>query len=294
MRMTVYEFTKRVWKKMSVILPDKIYIELEFKKHLGFFPNLQHPKTFNEKLQWMKLYDRNPQYTKMVDKFEAKRYVSGIIGEQYIIPTLGVWDTFDEIDFDSLPERFVLKCTHDSAGLVIVKDKNKLDKAAARKKIDDCLARNFFYSGREWPYKNVKPRIIAEQYMEDPQTKELRDYKFFCFGGKVKCFKIDFDRFVRHRANYYDPNGMLMDYGEIICPPDHSAKIEIPGNVLQMVNLAEKLATGLPFVRVDFYSVNGRIYFGELTFFPDSGFGKFVVPNQDEEMGKWLHLPIDV
>lgn len=289
--MGCYNILRTIWKKYSKILPDQLYIKLEYKKHLGYFPNLKNPKTFNEKLQWIKLHDRNPLYTKMVDKFESKKYVANIIGDEYIIPTLGVWESFDEIDFDKLPDKFVLKCTHDSAGILIVTDKEKLDKKKAKKKFDNCLKRNFYYSGREWPYKNVKPRIIAEQYMEDTQTKELRDYKFFCFGGVVKCFKVDFDRFVQHRANYYDENGQLIDYGEVVCPPNFKKRIHLPSNIMDMKSLAEKLSKETSFLRVDFYCVNGKIYFGELTFFPDSGFGKFINLNQDVEMGRWFHLP---
>lgn len=149
------------------VLPDKMYLKICYKLATGKKLDLKNPQTFNEKLQWLKLYDRKPEYTRMVDKYEAKKYVAEKIGEEYIIPTLGVWDHFDEIDFDSLPDQFVLKCTHDSGGLVIVRDKAKLDKVAAKQKIEKSLKRNYYYSGREWPYKDVKPRIIAEKYMED-------------------------------------------------------------------------------------------------------------------------------
>ena len=165
------------------------------------------------------------------------------------------------------------------------------DVQKAKEKINKSLKNNYFYHSREWPYKNVKPRIIAEQYMEDAETKELRDYKFFCFNGKVKCFKIDFDRATQHRANYYDENGKLLPFGEAICPPDHSREIKLPKELNIMIELAEKLATDIPFVRVDFYDANGHIYFGEMTFYPASGFGKFIPDEWDYKLGEWLTLP---
>ena len=274
--------------------PDEKYIKKKFEATLGYPLNLDNPQTFNEKLQWLKLYDRKPIYTTMVDKYEVKQYVAAIIGEQYIIPTLGVWENFDEIDFDALPDQFVLKCTHDSGGLVIVKDKSKLDMETARKKIEKSLKTNYFYLGREWPYKNVKPRIIAEKYMEDHRTSELRDYKFFCFGGIAKCYKVDFDRFIRHRANYFTVEGELMTLGENVCPPDFGKEIPIPQNLNKMTELAEKLSETMPFLRTDFYDVNGKVYFGELTFYPASGFGKFIYDGNDEMLGSWIKLSVSV
>ncbi len=270
---------------------DIRYLKRKYKALMGKELNISEPRTFNEKLQWLKLYDCNPEYTTMVDKYEAKEYVKSIIGSEYIIPTLGVWDNFDDIDFNSLPDQFVLKCTHDSGGLVICKDKSKLNVAAARKKINKSLKHNFFLRGREWPYKNVKPRIIAEKYMEDDSVFELRDYKFFCFGGVCKCMKVDFDRFIEHHANYYDPQGNLIDLGETICPPDPQKNIVLPANMDKMISLAEELSQGIPFLRADFYDVNGQIYFGELTFYPASGFGAFTIDAWDTKLGKWIELP---
>ena len=197
-------------------MSDEEYIKKMFKAKLGYELNLENPKTFNEKLQWLKINDRNDMYTTLVDKYAVKKYVSDILGEEYIIPTLGVWDRFEDIEFDNLPEQFVLKCTHDSGGLVICKNKKELNHAKAKKIIDSSLKTNFYWHGREWPYRDVKPRLIAESYMEDEKTSELRDYKFFCFSGTVKCFKIDFDRFINHRANYYGRDMQLLDFGEKI------------------------------------------------------------------------------
>ena len=270
------------------IIPDKLYLKFIYKIKIGKSLNLKNPKTFNEKLQWLKLYDRNPLYTKLVDKYEVKDYVANIIGKEHVIPTIGVYDSFDDINFEKLPKQFVIKCTHDSGGLVIVKDKNKLDIEKAKKKINKSLKKNYYYCGREWPYKNVKPRIIIEKYMEDNKTKELRDYKFFCFDGKMKFFKIDFNRLTYHQANYYNKNGILLKFGEKVCPPDYEKKLEMPINLKRMIKLAETLSENIPFLRVDFYEINGGVYFGELTFFPASGFGKFVPSNWDEKIGDYI------
>lgn len=202
-------------KKMK----DENYLKLIYKAIMGKKLNLDNPKTFNEKLNWLKLYDRNPIYTKMVDKYEAKKYAANVIGEKYIIPTLGIYDGFDDIDFNKLPNQFVMKCTHDSGGLIICKDKSRLDIKISKKKINKFLKRKYFYLWREWPYKNVKPRIIIEDFMIDNKTNELRDYKFFCFNGKVKFFKIDFNRDTNHQANYYDRDGNLEHFGEFTFYP---------------------------------------------------------------------------
>ena len=227
----------------------------------------------------------------MVDKYEAKKYVAERIGEEFVIPTYGVWDLFDDIDFDSLPNQFVLKCTHDSGGVVICKDKSSLNLSAAKKKLESSLKRNYFWAGREWPYKSVRPRIIAEKYMTDSETADLRDYKFFCFNGVVKCYKIDFDRFVEHHANYFTPDGKLLDIGEKKFPPLKEKDLKIPENIDQMIKLGEDLAGELPFLRVDFYDVDGKIYFGELTFFPASGFGEFISEDNNNLLGEWIKLP---
>lgn len=273
------------------LIPDKIFLTCRFRQLLGYNINWNEPKTFNEKLQWLKLYDRKPIYTKMVDKYAVKEYVADKIGWEYIIPTIGVWDDFDEIDFNTLPNQFVLKCTHDSGGVVICRDKASFDKDVARKKIRASLSRNFYYIGREWPYKNVKPRIIAEAYMEDHSTAELRDYKFFCFNSVAKCYKVDFDRFISHKANYFTKDGGIMKFGEDVCPPDFEKTIPVPANLEKMKELAEKLSIEAPFLRVDFYDVDGHIYFGELTFYPASGFGKFIFDGNDELLGSWIKLP---
>lgn len=276
--------------KAMRMLPDKAYLSLRFRLSMGKKLDLRNPKTFNEKLQWLKLYDRKPEYTMMVDKCEVKKYVAEKIGQEYIIPTLGVWDNFDEIDFSELPDQFVLKCTHDSGSVVICHDKEHFDETKAKAYLREKMQCNLYWHGREWPYKDVKPRIIAEKYMEDAATGELRDYKFFCFNGKVKCFKIDFDRFTKHRANYYTSEEELLPFGEVVCPPDFSRELAMPHSLKKMIELAEKLSADIPFLRVDFYEVNKQIYFGELTFFPASGFGKFEPEEWDYTFGNWISL----
>lgn len=279
-------------------MDDATYLKMRYRLEMGRSLDLDNPKTFNEKLQWLKIHDRKPEYTTMVDKYAVKKYVADIIGEEYIISTLGKWDRFDNIDFDALPNQFVLKCNHDSGSIVIVRDKSKLDKVAAKKKIERGLKRNGFWYAREWPYKDVKPCIIAEKYMEDSTVTEqgkpfndLRDYKFFCFDGKVECFKIDFDRFINHRANYFDKNGRLLPFGEVVCPPDFDKELHIPEQLTEMVNLAEKLSAGKSFVRVDFYCSKNKVFFGELTFYPAGGMGKFVPDEWDEKLGKLITIP---
>ena len=275
-------------------MDDETYLKILYRVKMNKKLNLDNPQTFNEKLQWLKLYDRNPQYTIMVDKYEAKKYVADIIGEEYVIPTLGVWDRFDDIDFKSLPEQFVLKCTHDSGGIVICRNKSTFDYVAAKRKIEKALRKNFYWSQREWPYKNVKPRIIAEKYMEDKGSGDLKDYKFFCFGGQAKCFKVDFDRFTDHHANYYDADRNLLDFGEANFPPNPQKAIELPSTVALMEELAKQLSDNVPFLRADFYDVNGKVYFGELTFYPASGFGSFTSEEWDKTLGNWIKLPESV
>ena len=282
---------KELGKKVVAFIPDKLWLTWRFKQRLGYKMDWKNPKTFNQKLQWLKVYDRNPEYTKMVDKYEAKKYVAERIGEEYIIPTLGVWNRFDDIDFDQLPDQFVLKCTHDSGGLVICRDKNTLDKAAAKKKIEYSLAQNYYATSKEWPYKNVKPRIIAEKYMEDSKTAELRDYKFFAFDGKAKAMFIASERYGAEETkfDFYDMEFNHLDLRN--GHPNSNAKIEKPVCFDQMRELAEKLSKGIPQLRVDFYEVDGKIYFGELTFAHWSGMTPFEPQEWDRTFGDWIELP---
>lgn len=272
---------------------DKLQIKKGWYCRMSYKLNLRSPKSYNEKLQWLKLYDRNPLYTTMVDKYAAKKYVADIIGENYIIPTLGVWDKFDDIDFDSLPNQFVLKCTHDSGGLVICKDKNNLDLKKAKQKIESSLNTDYYSLGREWPYKNVPHKIIAEKFMEDSKTCELRDYKFFCFNGNVKWLFIATDRQNREEPYFdffdMDFNHLPMQHGH----PNAPVLPEKPHNFELMKDLAVRLSQNIPHVRVDFYEVDGKVFFGELTFFHHGGWTPFTPEKWDYTFGKEIELPID-
>lgn len=276
-------------------MPDKEYLERKYKACMGKPLNLDNPKTFNEKLQWLKLYDHKLEYTMMVDKYKVRDYIKEKLGEEYLIPLIGVWNNPDEIDFDSLPNQFVLKCNHNSGlGMYICKDKSKLtakDIKKIRKNLAKGLAQDYYLTGREWPYKDVPRKIICEKYMEDTSSSELRDYKFFCFGGVAKCFKVDFDRFISHKANYFSINGKQMKLGEKDFPPIFGDAISLPNNIKVMEEFASKLAETYPFLRTDFYNVDGKIYFGELTFYPASGLGKFFYNGNDELLGSWIKLP---
>ena len=249
--------------------------------------DLENPQTFNEKLQWLKLYDRKGEYTKMVDKYEVRKYIAEKIGEEYLIPLLGVWDKFDDIDFDKLPNQFVLKCTHDSGGLVICKDKSKLDIDAARKKINKCLKRDFFKLTREWPYKNVKPRIIAEKFMADKSGGEIKDYKIHNFNGKPQFILVCDGRFSKEgiTEDFYDTawNHMSIKRPNV---PNKIKQHDKPLALEKMLELSAVLAKDIPFVRTDFYEIDGNIYFGEITFFPASGLKRFEPNNWDYDLGK--------
>lgn len=269
---------------------DRTFIKWEYFSGMKKFPNLKNPQTYNEKLQWLKLNDIHPEYAEMVDKATAKEYVSRIIGEEYIIPTLGVWDTFDDIDFDKLPNQFVLKTTHDSGGVVVVSDKSKFDKVVAKKKLEKSLSNNYFLQHREYPYKDIKPRILAEEFMVDESGTELKDYKFFCFNGKCKMLFIATDRSIGDvKFDFFDT-----DFNHLSFKQGHpwaTKDIKKPVGFDKMIELSERLSKDLPHVRVDLYDINGKVYFGELTFFHFSGNVPFEPEEWDYKVGGWLKLP---
>lgn len=283
---------KFLLQKVFKYVPDKLWLEFKYYSHFKKTLNLKDPKTFNEKLQWLKLYYQEPAHTRMVDKYEMKGYVTEQVGPGFVVPLLGVWDSVDEIDFASLPEQFVLKTTHDCAGLVICTDKAKLDVEAAKEKLRKAMKNSYYLYYREWPYKNVVPRVIAEEYMVDESGTQLKDYKLHCFDGKVKVILVCQDRF--------GDTGMLEDFFtedwewiEVKRPNIPNSKIQIkkPEALEKMIEVAEKLATNEPFVRVDFYCVEGKPYVGEITFFPASGYGKFVPEKYDRIFGDKIVLP---
>lgn len=286
---------KRILKylliKTARFYPDELYLKLLFPLYTGYKLNLKNPQTFNEKLQWLKLNNRKPEMVKMVDKVDAKEYVAKIIGEECIIPTLGVYNSVDEIEFDKLPNQFVLKCTHDSGGIVICSDKSKLDIEAAKAKLRRGLKVNYYYQNREWPYKHVKPRIIAEQYMVDESGYELKDYKFFCFDGEVKLLFIASDRGSKTEETKFDFfdtdfNHLPFTNGH----PNSTKPIKKPIGFEKMKELASKLSQGEPHLRVDFYDINGKVYFGELTFYHWSGMTPFEPIEWDYKLGEFIKL----
>lgn len=287
----IINWIKILDNKKIIKLKDELYIKLCYRARIGKELNLNNPQTFNEKLQWLKLYDRNPEYTKMVDKYEVKKYVANIISKEYIIPTIRIYDKFEDIDFETLPNQFVIKCTHDSGGLVICEDKTKLEINEARKKINKSLKRNYYYVGREWPYKNVKPRIIVEKYMENNSGEEIIDYKLFCFNGVPRIILVCSERFSSKNMceTWFDEDWNYLDITENNHRTDKT--IKCPINFDEMKILARKLSDGIPFLRCDFYEVNEKIYFGELTFFPASGFEKFEPNEWDKKLGDMLELP---
>lgn len=283
----VYFADKGWYSKVS----DEEVIYRRFWAAFGRELDLENPVTYTEKLQWLKLYDHRPQYTTMVDKHEVKRYVAERIGEQYVIPTLNVWERVEDIDFDQLPDRFVLKCTHDSGSIVICKDKNNFDPAAAVKRLKHFMNRDYYVVSREWPYKNVKPRIIAEPFMEDKKDGELRDYKFFTFGGVPKVLYIAQGRGAGEEtvADFFD-----MNFQHLPFTIDHEMaknKPHPPVCFEEMQRLAGILSQDTPQLRVDFYEVDGKVYFGEMTFFHCSGLAGFHPEEWDRTFGDWVTLP---
>lgn len=273
-------------------LSDEQYIMKKSRIYLHYVPDLQNPHTYNEKLNWLKLHDHNPLYTQLVDKYEVKKYIEAHIGTQYIVPTLGIWDRFDEIDFDSLPQQFVLKCTHDSGGVVICTDKAHFDRQAAEKKLTAALGFNYYYDSREWPYKDVKPRIMAEKYLVDSADGELRDYKFYTFNGVVRAMLIVGDR---SRADmpttydYFDREDQWLDFR--FGGPNAQQHPHPPKHLQEMIALAEQLSKEIVHVRVDFYEVDGQIYFGEMTFYDGGGSQPFEPFAWDRQFGDWISLP---
>ena len=279
-------------KDFAKKIKDEKYLKLKYYALLGKKLNLRKPKTFNEKLQWLKLYDRKPEYTMMVDKYAVRQYIAGTIGEEYLIPLLGVWDDPDEIDFDALPDQFVLKCNHNSGlGMCICKDKSKLDIPKVKAELRKGLDQDYYLTGREWPYKNVPRKIIAEKFMTDFKYNQLVDYKLMCFNGKVYCTFTCTDRHLKDglKVTFFDNSWKKLPFERHY--PSETKEIQPPVQFEQMKKLAEILAKDIPFVRVDFYEIDGKIYFGELTFFPGSGMEEFTPDEWDYKIGSWLVLP---
>jgi len=288
----ILQVSKRpVMARALRLLPDKWFIYLKwYGRRMPYHLNLNTPKTYNEKLQWIKLYDHNPLYTKLVDKYQVKNYVTNAIGGGYIIPLIDAWDSVDDINWNNLPNQFVIKCSHDCGGMIICKDKSTLDIAKAKQKLEAAFNKNYYYDSREWPYKNVKPKVFAEAYMED-EFGELRDYKFFCFNGEVKAMFVASDRSKSTETcfDFFDA-----DFNHLPFTQGHPTAIitpKKPRGFDEMKELAQKLSKGIPQVRIDFYDVNGKVYFGEFTFFHFGGMVKFDPVEWDYTFGSWIKLP---
>lgn len=275
--------------------PDEVYLRHAFKANMGFPPDLEHPRRFNEKLQWLKLHDRRPEYAAMVDKYEAKAYVQARIGERYVVPTYGLWDFPDEIDFGTLPSQFVLKCTHDCGGSVICRDRGRFDEGAAHRTLAKALKRRYYMQWREWSYKFVKPRIIAEKYLEDDTSRQglgLTDYKFYCFNGEPLYLYVStgLEDHTTARISFLTMDWRFAPFRRAdfasfdVLPPQ-------PSHFGEMVAIARRLSEGLAFLRVDLYQVDDRVYFSELTFYPCGGMMPFEPDEWDFTFGSLLKLP---
>lgn len=272
-------------------MDDRKYLEKIFKAVMGYSLDLDNPKTFNEKIQWLKLNDRKPEYTMMVDKFKVRDYVAEKIGNEYLIPLLGVWDDPNQINFEKLPNQFVLKCNHNSGlGMCICKDKTKLNFNEARANLRNGLNQDYYLTGREWPYKNVPRKIIAEMYMKDAKNIDLIDYKFYCFHGIPLYCQVICNRSSNETIDFYDMDWVHQDFTGLGYPhkPHSLTSIKRPASFALMKSAAEKLANNISFVRVDFYEVDGQMYFGEMTFYPASGFGSFEPELWNQKFGELI------
>ncbi len=302
--MSIQAYLKNPWRifnhfnysKISYLLPDKVLISLLFRARLGYKMDFNNPKSFNQKIQWLKINNRDPLFTTMVDKYEVRQYISDKIGEEYLIPLYGVFNSFDEIDFSQLPNQFVIKCTHDSGSVVVCRDKHTFDIEKTKSFINSALQDNFYMRGREWPYKNVKPCIIVEKYMEENTANKtdvqgLTDYKFYCFNGVAKYLYVSkgLEHHETARISFVNTDWTEADFHRADFKPFEELP-EKPHHFDEMIELANKLSEGFPFLRVDLYEINDRIYFSELTFSPGNGYMPFVPKEKDFELGEMIDI----
>lgn len=288
-----YTVGNYLFKHYPKVMSDKWYLKVMWKRCMGYKLDLAHPVTFNEKLQWLKLYDQKPIYTTLVDKYRAKRWIADRIGEQYVVPTLAVYDSVDEIDLDQLPEKFVLKCNHDSGNVIICEDKSAFDLETAKKELAAALKKNYYWVARERPYKNVKRVVLAEKLLEASNVDDIVDYKLMCFDGKVKCSFTCTNRRNEGglKVTFFDLNWERMPFERKY--PAETQPVEKPASYAQMVDIAERLSEDIAFSRVDFYEVEGVPYIGEITLYPGGGFEPFRPQEWDKTIGGWIKLPID-
>ena len=294
------EFMASILMHLNFLFPDKLYLTLLFRLKMGYWMDWKNPKTFSEKLQWLKLYNRKPEYTTMVDKYAVKEYVAKIIGEEYIIPTLGVWDRPEDIDWDSLPQKFVLKTTHGGggSGVVICKDKDTFNQDAAVAKLKKSLKGCIYKSFREWPYKNVDRKILAEALLEEltpaKNNTDLPDYKFYCFNGEPIYCQVIRDRRSKETIDFYDMEWKHMPFVGLNPVADNGLNpVARPICQCKMTEICKKLSIGLPFSRVDLYLIDDKIYFGEITFYPASGMGIFTPNEWNDKLGAMIKLPFE-
>ena len=273
-------------------VPDSLYLKVLYRVIMGRKLNLKNPKEYNEKLQWLKLNDRKPEYSTMVDKYEVRGYIGDLLGDKYLIPCLGIYDSVDDIDIDALPDKFVLKCTHDSGSVEICKDKSSFDIEGARHRLSQAMKRNYYATYREWPYKYVKPRIIAEGYLEG-DGGDLKDYKVMCFNGEAKIIEVHENRFVEgkvHTQTFYDREWNIVPLTQI-----ETVTVDRPGErprqLDEILRLSELIAKNMYHARIDWYIEGDKIYFGEITFFDGSGFESFSTPEMERMLGDMINLP---
>lgn len=301
---------KRIWKAVThprllsgvmlekfapFISNDRKYIKVKYWLRLGSLCDLDNPKTFQEKLQWIKLNDRKPIYHQMVDKYDAKELIAERVGDEYVIPTIGLWDKFDDIDFEQLPNQFIIKNTHDSSTYFICQDKNKLDILQVRKRLRiDTRKHDFYYYSREWPYKGLKHRIIAEPLLNDGKGDYLTDYKFFTFNGEPKFFYVTSNRGCEGglKEDFFDVDGNLMEINQLGYYNNPKTP-DLPVNLSKMIEFSRILSKDTYHLRVDFYEIKGKMYVGELTFFDGGGFHPFTPKKYNRILGDWIKLPTD-
>lgn len=296
----VYYLRNKEARKLKLLsifgknMSDEEYTKKIYRIMVGRELNLTNPQTYTEKLQWLKLNDRKPEYTMMQDKYGVRDYIAKTIGEEYLVPLLGVWNDVNDIDFDQLPNQFVLKCNHDCASVIICRDKKALDIEFAKNKLNTCLHKNYYYSSREWAYKNIKPVIIAEKYMYNKNGEPLIDYKFFCFSGKAQMVYLGTGEphTDQQRIDYFDMefNHLPIKRGAI---PWSDQQLVKPKGFEELITLAEKLAGSIPFIRVDFYLIDDHPYFGEFAFYPSAGLSEFIPHEWEKKVGEWIQLPYE-
>ncbi len=273
-------------------IPDQTYLKAVFKAETGYKLDLNHPQTYNEKLQWLKLYDRKPEYTMYADKYRVREYIARTIGEQYLIPLVGIYKTANEIPWDKLPNRFVLKCNHASGTNIICKNKDNLDIASAEKQLNAWLKRNAFWGAREWCYKNIEPCIVCEEFIETEDGNTPDDYKFMCFNGIPRFIQLHHDRYGEHTLDYYTPEWDKANLQRIDANTSAKDK-EKPDKLEEMLAIARRLSENMYYARIDLFYVNGNIYFGEITLYPTGGLSTFTRYEDDLLLGSYIKLPTD-